>query len=41
MNPLLHWGNYGIIRGSIFGDPLGGLGRCSSWIISIVYIFFI
>ena len=26
MNPLLHWGNYGIITGFHFLDPLGGLG---------------
>ena len=26
MNPLLHWGNKGIIRGFLFLDPLGGLG---------------
>ena len=26
MNPLLHWGNKGIIRGFHFLDPLGGLG---------------
>ena len=26
MNPLLHWGNYGIIGGFHFLDPLGGLG---------------
>ena len=30
MNPLLHWGNKGIIRGFHSLDPLGGLGRqCS------------
>ena len=27
MNPLLHCGNWGIIRGFHFLDPLGGLGR--------------
>ena len=27
MNPLLHWGNYRIIRGFHFLDPLGGLGQ--------------
>ena len=27
MNPLLHWGNKGIIGGFHFLDPLGGLGR--------------
>ena len=27
MNPLLHWGNCGIIRGFHFLDPLGGLGN--------------
>ena len=27
MNPLLHWGNKGIIRGFHFLDPLGGLGN--------------
>ena len=26
MNPLLHWGNYRIIRGFHFLDPFGGLG---------------
>ena len=26
MNPLLHWGNSGIIKGFHFLDPLGGLG---------------
>ena len=29
MNPLIHWGNKGIIiRGFHFLDPLGGLGSC-------------
>ena len=27
MNPVLHWGTWGIIRGFHFLDPLGGLGR--------------
>ena len=27
MSPLLHWGNWGIIRRFHFLDPLGGLGR--------------
>ena len=26
MNPLLHWGNQGFIRGFVFWDPLPGLG---------------
>ena len=30
MNPLLHWGNQGIIRGFHFLDPLGGLGSASA-----------
>ena len=27
MNPLLHWGNWGIMRGFHFLDPSGGLGK--------------
>ena len=30
MNPLLHWGNWGTIRGFHFLDPLGGLGNTST-----------
>ena len=29
MNPLLHWGNQGIIKGFHLLDPLGGLGKGS------------
>ena len=28
VNPLLHWGTKGIIKGFHFLDPLGGLGQC-------------
>ena len=31
MNPLLHWGNKGIIRGFHFLDPLGGVGSLDEW----------
>ena len=38
MNPLLHWGNKGIIRGLHFLDPLGGPGWLSIVIGATVYI---